>query len=130
MPSARTKRSKPGAAASPTERVTDLRDLHKRRLLLSAKEVLALIRERVCTGQLPSGSPDKTYGTKGSNSACACCGRKIGSHEVEYEVHFRSFPQALSTHLSCYQIWWEEWRADRACKAKKPQSVSANDVAT
>jgi hypothetical protein len=79
---------------------------------MNAKEVLALIRERVHTGQPPSGSGDKTYGSKGSNTTCACCGRKIASHEIEYEVHFNSSRHAFSTHFYCYQIWWGEWRAD------------------
>lgn len=78
---------------------------------MSAEEVLTLIRERVRTGQLPSGRGDKTYGSNGSNTACACCGRKITSHEIEYEVHFYSSLRAFSTHLNCYQIWWREWTA-------------------
>jgi len=96
---------------------------------MSAKEVLALIRERVRTGQLPSGPGDTTYGSKGSNTACACCGLKIASHEIEYEVHFDASPRAFSTHLYCYQIWWEEWRADRARKENEPRLVSENDMA-
>jgi hypothetical protein len=78
---------------------------------MSGKEVLALIRERVRTGQLPSGLGEKTYGGRGSNTACACCGRKIASHEIEYEVHFNSSLHAFSMHFYCYQIWWREWRA-------------------
>ncbi len=78
---------------------------------MSAEEVLALIRERVRTGQLPRGPGDKTYGSKGTNTACACCGRKIGLQEIEYEVHFNSSPRPFSTHFCCYQIWWGEWRA-------------------
>ncbi len=78
---------------------------------MSTKEVRVLIRQRVRTGELPSGPADKTYGSNGSNTACACCGRNIGSHEIEYEVHFDSSPRAYSTHFHCYQIWWEEWRA-------------------
>src|SRR5260370_40644004 len=79
---------------------------------MSDKEVLGVIRERVRTGQLPTGPGDKTYGSKGSNTVCACCGRKIASHEIEYEVHFNSSPHAFSTHFYCYQIWWREWSAD------------------
>jgi hypothetical protein len=79
---------------------------------MSAKELLALIRERVRTGQLPRGPGDKTYGSKGSNTTCACCGRNIASHEIEYEVHFNSCLRTFATHLSCYQIWWGEWRAE------------------
>lgn len=94
--------------------MTDLRDLHRE--IMSAKEVLALIRERVRTGQLPTGPADKTYGSQGSNTACACCGRKIAPHEIEYEAHFNSCPQPFSTHFYCYQIWWGEWRADGPCE--------------
>lgn len=83
---------------------------------MSAEELLALIRERVRAGQLPSGPGDKTYATKGSSTACACCGGNIASHEIEYEVHFNSYSRAFSTHFYCYQIWWGEWRADRAPK--------------
>ena len=97
---------------------------------MSANEVLALIRERVRTGQLPSGPGDKTYGSKGSNTACACCGRKIASDEIEYEVHFNSSPHAFSTHFHCYQIWWGAWRADGARKENEPRSASENDMAT
>ena len=73
---------------------------------MSANEVLALIRERVRTGQLPRGPGDRTYGSKGSNTGCACCGRKIASDEIEYEVHFNWSPRVFSTHFYCYQIWW------------------------
>jgi hypothetical protein len=96
---------------------------------MSANEVLALIRERVRTGQLPSGPGDRTYGGKGSNTACACCGRKITSDEIEYEVHFNSTPHVFSTHFYCYQIWWG-WRAEGARKGNQPRSVSENDIAT
>ena len=82
--------------------------------LMRANEVLALIRERVRTGQLPKGPGDKTFGSKGSNTACACCGREIAAHEIEYEVHFKSFPSAFATHLYCYQIWWGEWPARKS----------------
>jgi len=112
MPSALTKRSNFSAAASPTELITDLPDLHEKGVHMSAREVLAQIRERVRTGRLPSGRADKTYGSKGSNTACACCDRKIDSHEIEYEVHFTSSPNTFSTHFHCYQIWWGEWTAD------------------
>jgi len=110
MPSARTKRSNTSSVASPTDLVTDLPD----GVLMNAEEVLALIGERVRTGQLPSGPADKTYGSNGSNTACACCGRKIAFHEIEYEVHFNSSPHAFATHFHCYQIWWGQWRAHAA----------------
>ncbi len=94
---------------SATELATDSRDLLEEELM-SADEVLALIRERVRTGKLPSGAGDRTYGSRGSNTACACCGRNIAAHEIEYEVHFNSSPVAFATHFFCYQIWWEQWR--------------------
>jgi hypothetical protein len=94
---------------------------------VSAEKVLKLIRERVRTGQLPSGPADKTYGSKGSNTACACCGRKIASHEIEYEVHFNSSPRALSTHFYCYQIWWGEWRAYGAHEESETRSVAESE---
>ena len=97
---------------------------------MSANEVLALIRERVRTGQLPRGPGDRTYGSKGSNTGCACCGGKIASDEIEYEVHFNWSPRVFSTHFYCYQIWWETWRADGARKANEPRSVSESDIAT
>ena len=83
---------------------------------MSAKEVHALIRERIRIGQLPGGPGDKTYGGKGSNTACACCGHTITWHEIEYEVHFRSFQHAFSMHLDCYRMWWQECTADEFCK--------------
>ena len=91
---------------------------------MSANELLTLIRERVRTGQLPSGPGDKTYGSKGSNTPCACCGREIASHEIEYEVHFSSFPRAFSTHFFCYQVWWGEWAARAVRRATEPRWVS------
>jgi hypothetical protein len=92
--------------------VNDSLDLQRKGVaLMSAKEVHALIRERIGVGQLPSGPGDKIYGGKGSNTACACCGRTIAWHEIEYEVHFNSFPHTLSMHLDCYRIWWEERRS-------------------
>jgi len=79
---------------------------------MSAKELHTLIRERIRIGQLPGGPGDKTYGGKGSNTACACCGHTITCHEIEYEVHFRSSKHAFAMHLDCYRMWWEECRAD------------------
>ena len=86
---------------------------------MSAKEVHALIRERIGVGQLPSGPGDRIYGGKGSNTACACCGRSIAWNEIEYEVHFNSFPHTFSMHLDCYRIWWEESRTGEFRKANE-----------
>ena len=84
---------------------------------MSAEDVHALIRERIRIGQLPRGPGGKTYGGKGSNAACACCGHTITWREIEYEVHFSSFKHALSMHLDCYRMWWQECGADEFSRA-------------
>jgi hypothetical protein len=83
--------------------------IEQRGALMSVRSV---IRERVRTGQLPTGPHDKTFAGKGSNTACACCGRNIAGHDIECEVHFKSSLYAFRAHLDCYRIWWEEWTAE------------------
>jgi len=79
---------------------------------MSSKELRALIRERIHTGQLPPILGGKTFGGCGSDTACDCCGQIIARHEIEYEVQITQ-PLAASkriyvAHPQCHWIWWEE----------------------
>jgi hypothetical protein len=58
---------------------------------MSAKEVRALIQERLGVGQLPSGPADKIYGGRGSNTAgeCRCASE---------ECHLQRLHSAFAVH--------------------------------
>jgi hypothetical protein len=79
---------------------------------MKQKELRALIRERMRTGQLPSVFSGKTFAGRGSNTACDCCGQMIGRHEVVYEVQFTTpcteSGRGLVAHPQCHWVWWEE----------------------
>jgi hypothetical protein len=79
---------------------------------MNQKELRALIRERMRTGQLPPVLGGKTFAGRGSNTACDCCGQMIGRHEVVYEVEL-TIPctesgRGLIAHPQCHWIWSEE----------------------
>jgi hypothetical protein len=79
---------------------------------MSQKELRALIRERMRTGHLPPVLGGKTFGSRGSNTPCHCCGQIIGRHEIEHEVQFTAalaeLRQSFVAHMQCHWIWWEE----------------------
>lgn len=75
---------------------------------MNQEQLRARIRERIRSGLLPSGPDVETYGGRGSNSRCACCGDTIGSRDVEYEVYLDDCSDPIRAHWNCYRIWWEE----------------------
>jgi hypothetical protein len=70
---------------------------------MNQKELRALIRERMRTGQLPTVLGGKTFAGRGNDTACDCCGQMIGRHEVVYEVEFttRRNPLRVVSLLAC-----------------------------
>jgi hypothetical protein len=95
---------------------------------MSQKELRALIRERMHSGQLPPVLGGKTFAGRGSNTACDCCGQIIARHEVVYEVQLT--PQCtesgrgLVVHTQCHWIWWEE----SGPQSSPPESASGSLV--
>jgi len=79
---------------------------------MNQKELRALIRERVRTGQLPPVLDGRTFGGRGSNTACDCCGQTIKRDDIEYEVQFAAsvtqMGRSFIAHMQCHWIWWEE----------------------
>ena len=79
---------------------------------MNQKELRALIRERIRTGQLPPVLGGKTFAGRGSNTACDCCDQIIARHEVVYEVQFTApcteTGRGYIAHTRCHSIWWEE----------------------
>jgi hypothetical protein len=49
----------------------------------------------------------RTWAGPGSGASCDLCKRKIGTHEIEYEVELmvQSAPQLLRFHVTCHQEW-------------------------
>jgi hypothetical protein len=76
------------------------------------RELRKRIRERLRTGQLPPAFGSRTFGGRGRDVACDCCGEMITPHEIEYQVEFTPDSalcrKAFSTHIKCHWIWWEE----------------------
>jgi hypothetical protein len=80
---------------------------------MNQKELRALIRARVLTGQLPRLVGGRTFGGRGSRNACDCCSQIIGDHEVEYQVELiwpalGAARKSLTVHPQCLWIWREE----------------------
>jgi hypothetical protein len=76
------------------------------------KQLRAVVRERVRSGQLPSVLAGKTFGGPGSNGVCDCCDQIIAHHEIEYEIEltlpFGSSSLSFIAHPQCHWIWLEE----------------------
>ena len=79
---------------------------------MSQKELRALIRERMRSGQLPPVLDGKAFGGRGSNAACDCCGQIIARDEIEYEVQLAApvtqTQRNFIAHMRCHWVWWEE----------------------
>ena len=79
---------------------------------MTEKELRALIRERMRTGELPPVLGGRTFAGRGSRTACHCCGQIIARHEVVYEVQLTprctQSTRAFIVHTQCHWIWWEE----------------------
>jgi hypothetical protein len=95
---------------------------------MNQKELRALIRERMRTGQLPPVFSGKTFAGRGSNTACDCCGQMIRLHEVVYEVEF-TIPctesgRGLIAHPRCHWVWWEE----SGSQSNPPRSPGARSL--
>ena len=100
--------------SEPAARITSLKVPHDPKALgrMNEEQLRALIRERVRTGQLPPVFGGRTFGGRGSNTACDCCGRIVTRHEIEYEVEIASdlgvSGPIFIAHAQCHWIWWEE----------------------
>jgi hypothetical protein len=79
---------------------------------MNQNELRKLIRDRVRTGLLPSAVGSTTFGGRGRDGACDCCGKRIARHEMEYQVEFtppaRGSRNVFVAHIECHWIWWEE----------------------
>jgi hypothetical protein len=79
---------------------------------MNQKELRKLIRGRVRIGQLPPAFDGKTYGGRGRDTACDCCGEIISADEIEYQVEFipprGESRRAFVSHVKCHWIWSEE----------------------
>ena len=80
--------------------------------LMNEEQLRAVVRERVRTGQLPAVYGGRTFGGRGSNAPCDCCGQIIAHHEIEYEVQLtpplRASSLTFIAHPQCHWIWREE----------------------
>ena len=79
---------------------------------MNEEQLRTVIRERVRTGRLPPVSGGRTFGGRGSNTACDCCGQIIVHREIEYEVELSpalgASGQTFIVHAQCHWIWREE----------------------
>lgn len=100
--------------SEPAARITSLKVPHDMEAFgpMNEEQLRAVIRERVRTGQLPPVFGGRTFGGRGSNTACACCGQIVARHEIEYEVELASdlgvSGPIFIAHARCHWIWWEE----------------------
>ena len=82
-------------------------------------DLLAEIRRRVESGEIPRRGPVRVFGGYNSSSAvCDACGRTIGSKEVLIEIEFpatRSAPLRIARmHRKCHELWRRALEVERA----------------
>jgi hypothetical protein len=79
---------------------------------MNEKSLRKLIRGQMSTGQLPPAFGGKTFGGRGSNQVCDCCGQIIAPDEIEYQIEFTptrgEFGKTFVSHILCHWLWWEE----------------------
>jgi hypothetical protein len=82
-------------------------------LKISEERVLReTVREAVRAGKLPNRSPDHIWGGMGTGVECGICGARIGSGDIELEVHFGEADSGgkatYVVHLRCFSILEDE----------------------
>jgi hypothetical protein len=64
------------------------------------------------SGQLPPAFGGKTFGGRGRNQVCDCCGQIIAPDEIEYQIEFTptrgESGKTFVAHIQCHWLWWEE----------------------
>lgn len=79
---------------------------------MNQKILRNLIRGQISTGQLPPAFGGKTFGGRGRNQVCDCCGQIIEPDEIEYQIEFTptrgESGKTFVAHIHCHWLWWEE----------------------
>lgn len=79
---------------------------------MNQRSLRKLIRGQMSTGQLPPAFGGKTFGCRGRNEACDCCGQIIEPDDMEYQIEFTptcgEFGKTFVAHIQCHWLWWEE----------------------
>ena len=79
---------------------------------MNQKLLRNLIRRQMSTGQLPPAFGGKTFGGRGRNQVCDCCGQIIEPDEIEYQIEFTptrgESGKIFVAHIHCHWLWWEE----------------------
>jgi hypothetical protein len=71
----------------------------------AGRDLDALIRAKLASGELPSAKPEKVWGGKGSGQACSACGLAITADDIEYEVDLPGAQAAMRFHQPCLTTW-------------------------
>jgi hypothetical protein len=77
------------------------------------QQVRSRVYDRLEAGSLPPDTGQRTFGSRGDGSLCACCDQPIKAEDLQYDMDVRddsssSPTSTLSMHLRCYRMWVEE----------------------
>ena len=78
--------------------------------------LLAVIRSRMLSGDLPSRDEHELFGSKSNGRICACCVSPIIQEQVQYEVKVPTaygVSMSFAMHVACYDAWRAECRRAR-----------------
>jgi hypothetical protein len=75
--------------------------------LVGDEALEALARQLVSEGRLPGYGASQIRARYGDGSACALCGKRIGTHDVMYDLRFGAgrSGERLNIHLECFLCW-------------------------
>ncbi len=72
--------------------------------LVGDEALEALARQLVSEGRLPNYGASQIRARYGDGSACALCGKRIGTNDVMYDLRFGA-EERLNFHLECFLCW-------------------------
>jgi hypothetical protein len=66
-----------------------------------------LIKQKIHAGRLPVNNGSRVFSGRGGGYPCACCGRRIHSNQVEYELEISPLDARTLCvmHADCYEAW-------------------------
>jgi hypothetical protein len=73
-----------------------------------------IARDRISNGQLPWGTPSRTWGGPGTGEPCALCDKPLMREEIEYEVEQRcgGVMRIFHFHVLCHAMLLAECTRD------------------
>jgi hypothetical protein len=77
----------------------------------------ALIRSRLLSGDLPSGTEHHLVIRKKAGGHCCCCHQPIGREQAQYNVVVAAVygdPASFAMHVACYSGWLSECNGSTA----------------